>query len=95
MTKRRDDTYFITDKLEKQKRMSLAITAMADNVISAIINQDKSLIRTYYNVLIGGCSIYALAVGIDIAGLALARNEVVTCGKRYGLETDYVLKYLW
>ena len=85
----------ITDILAKQQRMSLAIAAMADNVIGAIIEQDKSLIRTYYNVLIGGCSIYALAVGIDIAGLALARNEVVTCGKRLGLERDNILKYLW
>ena len=95
MIKRRDDTYLIADKLEKQKRMTFAISAMADNVIGAIIEQDKSLIRTYYNVLIGGCSIYALALGIDIAGLALARNEVVTCGKRVGLEPDYVIKYLW
>ena len=85
----------IADKLEKQNRMSLAINAMADNVINAIINQDNSLIRTYYNVLIGGCSIYAIASGIDIAGLALARNEVVTYGKRLGLEREYVLKYLW
>lgn len=92
---RRDDTYLIAETLEKQKRMSLAIDAMADNVIGAIIDQDKSLIRTYYNVLIGGCSIYAIASGLDIAGLALARNEVVTCGKRYGLDQDYILKHLW
>lgn len=92
---RRDDTYLIAGKLEKQKRMTFAISAMADNVIGAIIAQDKSLIRTYYNVLIGGCSIYAIASGIDLAGLALARNEVETCGKRVGLEADYILKYIW
>lgn len=95
MTKRRDDTYLITDKLEKQKLMSLAISAMADNVICSIIAQDKSLIRTYFNVLIGGCSVYAIATGIDIAGLVLARNEVVTCGKRLGLKPEKILEYLW
>ena len=93
--KRRDDPTLITDILAKQQRMSLAISAMADNVIGAIIAQDKSLIRTYYNVLIGGCSIYAIASGIDLAGLALARNEVETYGKRVGLEPDYILKYIW
>ena len=95
MNIRRDDTYLITGNLEKRNRMTFAISAMADNVIGAIIAQDKSLIRTYYNVLIGGCSIYALAAGIDIAGLALARKEVETYGKRVGLEPDYILKYIW
>ena len=95
MNIRRDDTYLIADKLEKQKRATFALCAMADNVIGAIIAQDKSLIRTYYNVLIGGCSIYAIASGIDIAGLALARNEVETRGKCVGLKPDYILKYIW
>lgn len=93
--KRRDDPTLIAETLEKQKRMSLAINAMADNVVCSIIAQDKSLIRTYYNVLIGGCSIYAIASGIDVAGLALARNEVVTCGKRLGLKPETILEYLW
>lgn len=93
--KRRDDTYLIADKLEKQKRMTFAISAMADNVIGAIIAQDKSLIRTYYNVLIGGCSIYAIASGIDLAGLPLARNEVLSSCKRHGLNPEKIIKYLW
>ena len=93
--KRRDEMPLIADKLEKQKRMTLAISAMADNVLCSIIAQDKSLIRTYFNVLIGGCSIYAIASGIDIAGLALARNEVVNCGKRLGLKPEKILENLW
>ena len=93
--KRRDDPTLIAETLEKQKRMTLAINAMADNVICSIIAQDKSLTHAFYHVLIGGCAVYALAAGIDSAGLALARNEVETCGKRVGLKPETILEYIW
>lgn len=97
MTKRRDETYLIADKLEKAKLMGQDIESMANDVICMIVAQDKALIETFYNVLIGACRIYAVAVGLDTTGLRLARRSVLSCAnaKNYGLEPSEILKHIW
>ena len=92
--KRRDDT-MIAEQAEMLNAMAQEIITMADDVISVAITQDKGLIRTYYNVLIGACRIYAIAAGIDTACLPLARSKVESSCKRQGLDPEKIIKYLW
>ena len=92
--KRRDDT-MIAEQAEMLNAMAQEIITMADDVISVAITQDKGLIRTYYNVLIGACRIYAIAAGIDTACLPLARSEIESSCKRQGLDPEKIIKYLW
>lgn len=92
--KRQDDP-LIAEKAETLNAMAQEIIMMADEVICVAITRDKGLIRTYYNILIGACRIYAIAAGIDTACLPLARSEVVSSCKRQGLDPEKILKYLW
>ena len=97
MTIRRDETYLITDKLEKQRLMDQEIETMAHDVICMIIAQNKQLVETFYTALIGACRIYAVAVGLDTTGLSLARRSVLSSAsaKQLGLESSDILKFIW
>lgn len=86
------------DKLRRLKgRTEVAISGMADDVVTMAVAKEKSLAETSFAFLMGSCRVYTfmLETKVDDDGYRLARRAVESSCSRQGIDFDEIAKYIW